>query len=85
VIHNLYCIRDVKAELFNRPFAAQSDVLASRAFYSAAMSPESELSKFPDDYSLWLIGTFNDETGVLSDVQPRVVVASARMPVSFQE
>lgn len=83
--HSIYAVRDAKADVYARPFTQANDQLAARAFYSAAMDPSTELSKFPEDYSLWVLGYFDDESGIVEGIKPLCVVASARMPVTFQK
>lgn len=82
----LYAVRDSKAAIFFPPFPQINDETAARAFYAAAMDPTTDLSRYPDDYSLWCLGWFDDESGSLEGATPpRVVVSSARMPVTFQQ
>ena len=44
--------------------ALKSDGQAKRAFCDHIIKDESA-SKFPEDYSIWYVGTFDDQTGQL--------------------
>lgn len=67
----LYTIRDQVAAFFIAPFTAPNDGVAKRMFVSGLGD------SFPHraDYSLHAIGAFDDQTGVLSPVEPYLVLA----------
>lgn len=67
----MYSIYDKKAEAFTQPFFQATRGLAIRAFTDACNMQDNQFAKHPEDYTLFLIGTFDDETGVLAqDVVP---------------
>lgn len=71
MITNVYAIKDVKLG-YEAPFIRQNDSIAIREFHSAAKFAQSpnRFQECPQDYELWKLGTFNQETGVItSDVQ----------------
>lgn len=74
---NIYSVHDRKAAVFARPFIAPNDGMALRSFAAAKLDPSTELAKFPEDFSLYLLGSFDDETGELSPVVPIVVTLEA--------
>ena len=51
----LYCVKDSVADCFHMPFQASTDAEAFRMVRAAAMSPDSNLSQFPNDYSLYCV------------------------------
>lgn len=61
-VKKLYCVRDSKADYYMAPFLAINDGLAIRNI-RAAMQQENDVSKFPEDHSLWLLGEYDDATG----------------------
>lgn len=65
----LYSIRDVKSG-FGFPFSMQNDEVALRAFEAALHDSNSEMSKYPQDFEIWLIGAFNTETGDIDSYLP---------------
>lgn len=58
----LYVIYDSKSGIYNKPFHQLNRDVALRTATDLANDPNSEISKFPEDYSLFLIGTYDDET-----------------------
>lgn len=58
-------VRDRVADSFDQPFFMPHLNVGIRAFSDAINNPESHLSKHPDDYDLYRIGTFDPLTGLL--------------------
>lgn len=67
----MYTIYDSVAEIFNRPFVDHNDASATRAF---ERSLESNPNK--NDYSLYRIGTYDDESGMVTPSMTPVKVRS---------
>jgi len=64
---NLYSIYDNVAEVFNKPFSDINDASAIRAF-----SQSVEDNKNKDDYTLYHIGGFDDNSGsITADKSPK--------------
>lgn len=63
---NIYAIRDEKANYYHLPFACKTQTDAVRNCQNAVMDPQSNLHRFSDDYSLYTLGHFNEETGELT-------------------
>lgn len=59
----LFSVYDSKAEMHSPPMADRSIQSAIRRFTSEVASPESQLHHYPEDFALYNIGTFDDETG----------------------
>ena len=71
----LYALRDDKAKLFNPPFTAPNDQVATRQFGDVVTSREPNLiTAHPGDFSLHFIGSFNETTGVLTPVDGGTVI-----------
>lgn len=69
-----FAIKDIKAEGFNTPFFQPTFGLAERAFKEAVKDPQTHLSKTPDDFSLWYVGSFDQTQGVMtSEAEPKHV------------
>lgn len=62
----LYSIFDVKAKAFLAPFSIANDSMAVRSFGDAVNDPSVQFFKHPEDYTLYRVGTFNLEKGVLA-------------------
>lgn len=65
-----YSVLDVKVESYSAPFAAANDAQAFRSFEQAIQDPQTTLSKYPEDFTLWRIGEFAEETGRLIPENP---------------
>jgi hypothetical protein len=63
MIWQMYSIFDVKTEVYQGPFRFQTEGQALRWFQDAIVSAESELSKHPEDYNLFFVGSWNDSKG----------------------
>ncbi len=62
---NVYCIYDVKAGIFNKPFFMTKDAMAVRSFSDIVNDDRSSICSHPEDYTLHRIGSYDDGTGVL--------------------
>lgn len=61
----MFACFDQKTKLFGLPFYSVRREQALRDFAYAANDPETEICRYSLDYSLFYIGTFDDETGEL--------------------
>jgi len=59
----VYSVHDSKVSAFARPFFQRSRGEALRGWEEHCNESESGASKFPHDYALFELGTFDDETG----------------------
>jgi len=65
VILQAFAVYDNKAKAFATPFFQASVPLAVRAFGAAANDRSLLIAQYPEDYTLFHIGTFDDEIGQL--------------------
>lgn len=70
---NLYSCFDTKAKAFNQPFFFQNNELALRAFANVINDSSHPMGKNPEDFSLYVIGHFDDSNGELVDQEPELV------------
>lgn len=62
-----YAIKDEKAECFPfTPYFAKNQHDAVRGIKMEVNNPQSNLHHYSDDFSLFRLGVFNQETGVLT-------------------
>lgn len=59
-----YAVRDEKALCFHTPFYAKHVVEAIRQFTHLVNAGSNTVSVYPEDYALYLVSHFDDETGV---------------------
>lgn len=72
-----FSVRDVKADHFGRPFFALTFGEALRSFQMECENPESMLHRFPDDFRLFNVGSFDQADGMLEGWAP-LDIACAR-------
>lgn len=63
--HQLYSIFDSAVAAYMRPFTAMADGQAIRVFTDEARRAGSEINLHPQDYSLFKIGSFDDNAAEL--------------------
>lgn len=81
----LYSVFDSKTATFGQPHCMLSDAAAIRTFSDNVNSPNENNAwfKHPEDYSLFYIGIFDDESAELERVFPvNLVTASALKSLS---
>lgn len=61
--YNIYTIFDSCAQVYQRPFVAQSDGEALRSFGDIAGDKEHPIGQHPEHYSIWRNGTFSGADG----------------------
>lgn len=69
-IVKLYALHDSKAGTFNSPFPMLTDALAIRSFQQGCLDPQTVMAQHPLDYSLFRIGTYDDETAIIQSECP---------------
>ena len=60
---NVYTIFDSAAQVFMHPIFQQADGQAVRTFSDLAVNAEHPVGQHPEHYSLFRIGSFNDNNG----------------------
>lgn len=61
----VFCIYDIKAESYLPPFTAMNDAMALRMVATAANDESSTFHQHAEDYSLWRIGSFDQNSGMI--------------------
>lgn len=74
-IKNVYAIYDEKAEQYNAPFPLATDGLAKRSFEDACRDVRTDLYKYPGDFTLYCIATWDDDKGQFENVVPARFIA----------
>lgn len=62
----VFSVFDAKAETFNTPFTMAAKGQALRGFQDEVNRPESEISKHPEDYTLFHLGEVDLDTGLIT-------------------
>lgn len=58
----MYSVYDSKAQAYGLPFHAPNDAVALRIFGEAVNDPSTQLNKYPEDFVLFHLGRFDDQT-----------------------
>ncbi len=64
-------IRDSVAEVYARPFFARSAGEGIRSFSDLLSEPDHPIGQHPDHYTLFEIGSFDEQTGMIVAHEPR--------------
>lgn len=60
---HVYSVYDTKAKVFSQPNFLLNKGVALRAWEQAANDPQNSISQNPGDYTMFEIGTWDDEKG----------------------
>jgi len=84
--HKVYSIRDAKAEVFNCPFYKKTHGEAERDFKTLCNDPKSTVFNFPEDFDLYYVGEYDDDSGKLAPLDtPQHVVKAVQLRQTAQE
>ncbi|QXP08113.1 MAG: nonstructural protein [Arizlama microvirus] len=72
---NAYSILDTKSKIYNNPHFLINDAVAIRQFGLIVNDKESIISKYPEDFRLYRVGTFDMSTGKITSEQNPVEIA----------
>jgi len=76
----VFSIYDIKAETYMEPVSARAIGEGIRNFEDALTDNRSSLSKHPDDFILYELGEFNEDTGLFNLlVAPRELMRGASL------
>lgn len=67
---NIYTVLDSKSGAYSPPFFMQKDGMALRTFSDLANDRKTSVGVHPEDYSLYRIGTFDDNTALVTSCKP---------------
>lgn len=77
--HIICAVRDRQLDAFMRPFTAATTGQAMRAFMDEVNRPDSEMHKHPEDYELYHLGDFDDDTGALTSCKPHSIAIASNV------
>jgi hypothetical protein len=63
MVLKIYSIRDTKGEVFHAPYFKTTHGEAERSFRQAANDDKTTISQFPEDFDLYYLGEYDDNTG----------------------
>lgn len=77
MILGVYVMRDSRTS-YMMPTFDQTDMAAMRNFEAACMRPDSLLHTHPQDFALYRIGDYDNETGRIRPMDPVLICDSAQ-------
>lgn len=77
----MYSVYDSKAQSYGQPFHAPNDAVALRLFGDAVNDPDTQLNKYPEDFVLMAVGTWDDQTAELKGHTQRTVTTALAIKV----
>lgn len=69
----LFIVKDCKSGLFTAPGNSNNIAVAIREFTEVVNTADHQFHKYPEDYSLWSIGSFNRNDGTLEGSIPKKI------------
>lgn len=81
---NVYAIYDCKMAVYSQPMFLHNDNTAIRTFTDIVNETQNGLSRHPEDYSLHLVGSWDDNTGKLESFQIMSVINAAAVVRNYQ-
>lgn len=67
----IFAVYDSAAERYLQPFFGETVAVGVRKFEHTVNHPQSAFSEYPADYTLFHIGTFDQESGSVQSFAPR--------------
>lgn len=77
MIQKMFAVRDSKANAYLQPFFSSASGSALRALGDAVADVKSPFHAHPEDYILYELGTFDDNTGEIAPLIPIKILANA--------
>lgn len=75
-----YSVRDAKSEIFHPPMYKSTHGEAERMFHELVNDEKSTLNKFPEDFDLYHLGEYNDQTGIFSSLDtPQHIIKAVQV------
>lgn len=79
MVLKVFSIRDAKAEVFNTPFFQKTHGEAERNFRTIVNDEKSTVNKFPEDFDLYYLGDYDDNTGKMETIDsPQHVIKAVQ-------
>ena len=77
----IYTVYDNKAEIYKHPMFVLNNAAAIRSFTDIRNNPETDVYKHPEDYSLFHIGSWDDNDGKLTTNPPKHMISAHEIPL----
>lgn len=78
----IYSVYDAKLEAYMQPFFMQTRGQALRAFTDTCNDTNTQFSKHPEDFTLFELGEYDDESGLFTNLEAKISLGTALELVS---
>lgn len=75
--NEFFSVFDMAAKMYIEPFQAPTIEFAIRGFKEACEQPEHQFAKFPEDYALYHIASFDAELGEMKGFEARKIAQAS--------
>lgn len=73
-------VKDRLSDIYSQPMYFPTEGMAIRSFQDALGDSQNAMSKHPDDYDLYVLGTFDDQLGQFTNErQPRQIAIGKQL------
>lgn len=75
MIQMILSVKDTAAQAFGRPMFLPSSAVGVRSFRDEVnrAAADNDMHKHPEDFELYELGSYDDSTGIIEVVSPRLV------------
>lgn len=80
MVTSIFAVLDTKLGSFAQPFFAANSAFAQRMFLDAASDPSSMIGRHREDFFLYRLGTFDDESGYVEALTKPENLGNAILP-----
>jgi hypothetical protein len=77
MITKIYAVHDIKADAFGTPIFQANDEICIRSLSAVVCDTETTIGKNPEDFNLYNLGAYNNETGLISTLERPELICSA--------
>lgn len=77
MILKVFSVFDEKAQVFGQPFFLPHNGIALRSFSDLVQDSQTSINRHPEDFKLYLIGSYDDNSGSLNPVAQPEFLANA--------
>lgn len=71
-----FCLRDVKADTYGAPFFVPNVAIAVRLLGEMVQDRRTDVGKYPADFSLYSVGSYETNTGLLEASELEMVCSA---------
>lgn len=77
--YQIFTVKDLAVGAFGRPMFMQSSGQALRSFSDEVnrAADDNQMFKHPEDFSLFHLGSWDEETGVFDSIEPEFLTAAS--------